>query len=121
MENEVQQPVRGKRYLIGLKALALAVPIILASCVFSDDNNVSTSVVIRYDGNGVTVVINLNSPVRLPLGKDDADFIMEQSACGCEGELTRIGDYWQYPAQRGAHDCFIRINIYTGDVDCLSG
>ena len=121
MENEVQQPVRGKRYLVRLKVLALAVPIILASCVFSDDNNASTSVVIRYDGNGVTVVINLNNPVRLPLDKDDAAFIMEQSGCGCEGALTLVGDYWQYPAQRGAHGCFIRINIYTGDVDCLSG
>jgi Na+-driven multidrug efflux pump len=88
MENEAQQPVRGKRYLVRLKVLALAVPIILASCVFSGDNNVSTSVVIRYDGNGVTVVINLNQPVRLLLGKDDAAFIMEQSACGCEGPLT---------------------------------
>jgi len=29
MGNEVRQPVRGKRYLIGLKALALAVATIL--------------------------------------------------------------------------------------------
>ena len=113
--------MRGKRYLVRLKVLALAVIIILASCVFSDDDYASTSIVIMYDGNGVTVVINLNSPVRLPLDKDDAAFIMEQSACACQGELTRVGDYWQYPAQRGTHGCFIRINIYTGDVDCLSG
>ena len=120
MGNEVQHPA-WQAILVRLKVLAFAVPIILASCVFSEDDNVSTSVVIRYDGNGVTVAINLNSPVRLPLDKDDAVFIMEQSACACQGELTHVGDYWQYPAQRGIHGCFIRINIYTGDVDCLSG
>lgn len=104
-----------------LKALAVAFALMLASCVFMDEDDFFTSIVIRFDSDGLSVAISLERPVRLPLDEDDATFIMEQSGCACRGELTLVGDYWQYPDRIDAGNCFIRINIYTGDIDCYSG
>jgi hypothetical protein len=120
MQNNGQPPTQGHCSLLWLKILSFAVPIILASCVITDSGEVSTSVVIRYDQDGFTAIISLNHSVRLPLDEEDAEFIMAQSDCGCQGELVLVDEYWQYPAVRPAHGCFIRIDIFTGDVDCFS-
>lgn len=120
MQNDGQPLARGQWSLLWLKILSFAVPIILASCVITDSGEFSTSVVIRFDQDGFTAVISLNHPVRLPLDKEDAEFIMAQSDCGCQGELVLVDDHWQYPAVRPAHGCFIRIDIFTGGVDCFS-
>jgi hypothetical protein len=121
MENDVQQTVHGRRSMPWLKAVALAVPIILASCVFTDSDELTTSVVIRFDEHGLSIVIMLDRPVWLPIDENDAYFIMQSSECSCQGRLSLVGDYWQYPEFPGPGDCIIRINIYTGDVDCFTG
>jgi hypothetical protein len=92
--------------------------LVLASCEVTDYNDLSTSVVIRFDEDGLTAVISLDRPVRLPLDEDDALYIMAHCSCGCQGELTLVDGYWQYPAYQDGSGCFIRIHIYTGDVDC---
>lgn len=121
MKNDGQQAVRIARSMPWLKALALAVPIILAACVITDSDELYTSVVIRFDEHGFSLVIRLDSPVWLPIDEDDAYYIMLNSECACQGRLSLVGDYWQYPEYPGQGDCIIRINIYTGDVDCFSG
>jgi hypothetical protein len=102
-----------------LKAVALAVPIILSACVITDSDESSTSFVIRFDEHGLSIVISLERPVWLPIDEDDAYFIMQSSGCACQGQLHIVGDYWQYPESPGPGDCVIRINIYTGDVNCF--
>jgi hypothetical protein len=92
--------------------------LVLASCEVTDYTDLSTSAVIRFDEDGLTTVISLDRPVRLPLDEDDALYIMEHCSCGCQGELTLVGEYWQYPAAQHSSGCFIRIHVYTGDVDC---
>ena len=121
MENDVQQIVRGRRSNFWLKAAALAVPFILTACVITDSDELSTSVVIRFDGHGLSIAISLDRPVWLPIDEDDAYFIMQSSECACQGRLSLVGNYWQYPEFPGPGDCIIRINIYTGDVDCFTG
>ena len=121
MKNDGQQTVRGSRSMHLLKAVALAVPIILAACVITDSDELYTSVVIRFDEHGLSLVISLDRPVWLPIDEDDAYYIMLSSECACQGRLSLVGDYWQYPEDPGPGDCIIRINIYTGDVDCFSG
>jgi hypothetical protein len=121
MENDLQQAVRSRWSVPWLKAVALAVPIILAACVITDSDELTTSVVIRFDEHGFSLVIRLDSPVWLPIDEDDAYYIMQSSECTCQGRLSLVGDYWQYPEYPGQGDCIIRINIYTGDVDCFSG
>ena len=78
MKNDVQQAVRGRRSMRWLKAVALAVPIILAACVITDSDELSTSVVIRFDEHGLSLVIRLDSPVWLPIDEDDAYYIMRE-------------------------------------------
>jgi hypothetical protein len=121
MENDGQRSERDNHARTLLKVLALAMPIMLASCVITDDGYSSTSFVIRYDENGLSVFIRLGQPVMLPLDEDDARYIMENSGCVCQGDLTLQGDYWQYPSEIDPHACFIRINRNTGDIDCFSG
>ena len=121
MENDVLHTVRGRRSRPWLKVVALAVPIILAACVITDSDELATSVVIRFDEHGLSLVIRLEHPVWLPIDEDDAYFIMQSSDCPCQGRLSLVGDYWQYPEFPEPGDCIIRINIYTGDVDCFTG
>ncbi len=101
------------------RAVALGLFLVLASCEITDYNDLSTSVVIRFDEDGLTMVISLDRPVRLPLDKDDALYIMAHCSCGCQGDLTLVGEYWQYPASLLSSGCLIRIHVYTGDVDCF--
>ena len=112
---------RDCRILACLMIMALAVPVIISSCVITDDEGLITTVLIRFDEDGFTAVISLNHPVGLPLYREDAEFIMAQSDCGCRGELTLVGDFWQFPKIPDSHSCFIRINIFTGNVDCFLG
>jgi hypothetical protein len=121
MKNDVRQRVLPRKSVLWLRAVALAVPIILAACVISDSDELTTSVVIRFDEHGLSIVISLDRPVWLPIDEDDAFFIMQSSECACQGRLSLVGDYWQYPEYPDPGDCIIRINIYTGDVDCFSG
>ncbi|HQI80197.1 MAG TPA: hypothetical protein PLR71_01450 [Deltaproteobacteria bacterium] len=101
------------------RAVALGLFLVLVSCEITDYNDLSTSVVIRFDEDGLTTVISLDRPVRLPLDEDDALYIMAHCSCGCQGELVLVGEYWQYPAREHSSGCLIRIHIYTGDVDCF--
>ena len=112
---------RDCRILAWLMIMALAVPVIISSCVITDDEGLITTVVIRFDEDGFTAVISLNHPVGIPLDRQDAEFIMAQSDCGCRGELTLVGDFWQFPESPDSHGCFIRINIFTGNVECSLG
>jgi hypothetical protein len=121
MENDVQQTVLVRRSMPWLEAMVLTVPIILAACVITDSDELATSVVIRFDEHGLSLVISLDRPVWLPIDEDDAYYIMQSSECACQGQLSLVGKYWQYPENPVPGDCIIRINIYTGDVDCFSG
>lgn len=104
-----------------LKAVVLAVPIILAACVISDSDEYSTSVVMCFNENGLSIMIRLGEPVWIPVDEGDAYYIMSSSGCPCQGRLSLVGDYWQYPSYPGADDCGTRINVYTGDVECFGG
>lgn len=111
---------RGSRYPTWLVAVALFVLLLLGSCVITDTDDLSTSIVVRFDEDGFTAVISLDRPVRLPLDEDDAYYVMTHCSCTCRGDLVRVHDYWQYPEYPDSHGCFIRIHIYTGDVECFS-
>ena len=102
-----------------LAAAALFLPMALGSCVITDSDDLSTSIVVRFDGDGFTAVISLERPVRLPLDEDDAYYVMNHCSCACNGDLVRVRDYWQYPEYPGSPGCFIRIHVYTGDVECF--
>jgi hypothetical protein len=121
MVHERQQYRTNKRAVVWLMALMIAMPVIIASCVITDDGDYSTSVVILFNENGLSVVVRLDRPVSLPIDEEDAEYIMEHSGCSCQGQLTLAGDYWQYPSELDPNACFIRINRYTGDVDCFPG
>jgi hypothetical protein len=118
---EAERSTRAAGHAALRTALAVVVGLMLASCVFTDEDDYYTSFVIRFDSDGLSVYISLDHPVRLPLDEEDAAYIMEQSGCACRGELTLVGDYWQYPPRIDADECFIRINMHTGDIDCYSG
>jgi hypothetical protein len=120
-ENDVKQTVYGRRSMTWLKAVALAVPIMLASCVITDSDEFTTFVNIRFDEHGLSIEIRLERPVWFPIDEDDAYFIMQSSKCACQGRLSLVGNYWQFPEYPLPGECMIRINIYTGDVDCFSG
>lgn len=92
----------------------------LGSCVITDTDGLSTSIVVRFDEDGFTAVISLDRPVRLPLDEDDAYYVMTHCSCTCRGDLVRVNDYWQYPEYPDSYGCFIRIHVYTGDVECFS-
>jgi hypothetical protein len=110
---------RGSGLTARLGVVVLAGAISLASCVFTDYDDLSTSIVVRFDEDGLTAVISLERPVRLPLDEDDALYIMSQCSCACRGDLTRVHDYWQYPEYPDSSGCVIRIHVYTGDVECF--
>ncbi|HPI93438.1 MAG TPA: hypothetical protein PLT09_03670 [Deltaproteobacteria bacterium] len=99
---------------------AVAAPFFLGSCVISGTDGLCTSIVVRFDDDGLTAVISLGRPVSLPLDEDDAYYIMNQCSCACRGDLVRVHDYWQYPEYPDSYGCFIRIHVYTGDVECFS-
>ena len=101
-------------------AAVLALALFLGSCVITDSDDLSTSIVVRFDEHGFTAVISLDRPVRLPLDEDDAYYIMTHCSCTCRGDLVRVDDYWQYPEYPDSYGCFIRIHVYTGDVECFS-
>jgi len=121
MKNDTRRTRLDLGPLSWLKALALAVTIMLGACVIADSDDYSTSMVMCFDENGFTFMMRLESPVGLPIDKDDAYYIMESSGCPCQGRLYLVGDYWQHPEDPGPGDCMVRINVYTGDVDCFSG
>ncbi len=103
-----------------LSAVTLLVFLVPASCVITDSDDLSTSIVVRFDEDGFTAVIGLERPVRLPLNEDDAYYVMHHCSCTCRGDLVRLGDYWQYPEYPDGYGCFIRIHVHTGDVDCFT-
>ncbi|HOY75529.1 MAG TPA: hypothetical protein PK749_10225 [Deltaproteobacteria bacterium] len=100
--------------------MTLLVFLVPASCVITDSDDLSTSIVVRFDEDGFTAVIGLERPVRLPLNEDDAYYVMHHCSCTCRGDLVRLGDYWQYPEYPDGYGCFIRIHVHTGDVDCFT-
>lgn len=108
------------RFTALLVIAALAAPFVIGSCVISGNDDLSTSIVVRFDDDGLTAVISLGRPVSLPLDEDDAYYIMSQCSCACRGDLVRVHDYWQYPEYPDGYGCFIRIHVYTGDVECFS-
>lgn len=95
--------------------------LLVGSCVITGDEDLCTSIAFRFDGDGFTAVIGLDRPVRLPLDEDDAYYVMDQCPCSCKGDLVRVDDYWQYHEHLDGHGCFLRIHVYTGDVECSSG
>lgn len=102
-----------------LMVMVLAVPIVLGSCVITDSDEIYTSVVMCFDENGFTMVIRLEQPVLLPIDEEDAYYIMQSSDCPCQGRLSLVDGYWQYPEYPEDGDCVIRIDAYNGDVQCL--
>ncbi len=110
----------GSGYPAWLVAVAFFVFMALGSCVITDSDDLSTSIVVRFDKDGFTAVISLERPVRLPLDEDDARYVMTHCSCTCRGDLVRVRDYWQYPEYPDSYGCSIRIHVYTGDVECFS-
>ncbi len=97
---------------------AAVAALIACSCVIGDDECLSTSVWVHFGRDGLSVFVSLDHPVRLPLDEDDALYVMSMSSCPCRGELVRVGDYWQYPEDGQGSGCSIRINVWTGEVEC---
>lgn len=89
----------------------------LCGCVITDDG-CCTVVEVLYNEGGLQVHVTLGRPVDLPLDEDDATYIMVTCPCPCRGELTRVGDYWQYPGHDTDEGCLIRIHVLTGEVEC---
>jgi len=97
----------------------ILIQLFAGSCAIQDTDGIIMRVRITFDSSGLTTWIMLSNAVEVPLDKDGATLIMVESSCGCFGDLQQRGEYWEYRDEKSP-GCFIRIHIFTGNVECSS-
>ena len=107
------------RNIVSGKIIFVLLILLIFSCANDDDTVETISIIYVYESWGdEEIKIELSVPVTLPLNQEDAELIINECGCSCSGTLNLVDEEWVLGCCEEYPDCDIRIDVYTGDVEC---